>query len=79
VRLPVQLSKTRLEQRPWRLGWTCVACGKRTAFPAPSDLIPAMLEWERAGGVAVSSREVKQFREASADEFETAVREELLP
>lgn len=75
----MQLSRTRLEKRPWRLGWECQACGKQTTFPAPDDLVPAMLELERAGGVALSSREVREFARVSVEEFEAAVREELLP
>jgi hypothetical protein len=79
ARIPVQLSRTRLEKRPWRLAWTCIACERLTTFPAPDDLIPAMLELQRAGGVAISEREVREFVGAGSDEFEAALREELLP
>ena len=78
-REPVPLSKTRLERRPWRLVWTCMSCGDEAHFPAPPDLIPEMRALERAGGVAISVREARAFSAMSAAEFETALRDELLP
>jgi hypothetical protein len=78
ARLPVLLSRTRLEKRPWRLVWACLACERTAEFPAPPDLIRPMLDLQRAGGVAISAREAKAFAAVSADEFERAVRDELL-
>ena len=78
-REPVPLAKTRLERRPWRLVWTCVSCGDEAHFPAPPDLVRRMRQLERAGGAAISVREARQFAAATADEFETALRTELLP
>lgn len=75
----VQLSRTRLEPNPWRLVWRCQACEKTSRWPAPDDLVEAMLGMQRPGGVAVSFREVREFAKADADEFEAAVRDELLP
>ena len=78
-REPVPLTKTRLERRPWRLVWTCESCGDEAQFPAPPDLIPQMRGLERVGGAAISVREARRFATATADEFESAVRDELLP
>lgn len=79
TRTPVPFSRTRLERRPWRLVWVCESCGDEAAFPAPPDLIGPMRELERAGGVGISVREARAFAAASADEFDQAVRDELLP
>ena len=79
ARTPVPLSKTRLERRPWRLVWRCESCGDEAHFPAPPDLIGPMRELEKAGGVGISVREARAFAAASADEFDQAVRDELLP
>jgi hypothetical protein len=66
-----------LEQRPWRLGWRCLACGRDTLFPAPPDLIGPMLDMQRAGGVAVSKREVQDFVRMSDEELDRRLRDEL--
>lgn len=79
ARLTVPLSRTRLERRPWRFVWWCEACGDLAQFPAPPDLIGPMRRLDRAGGAAISVREVRRFEGASAAEWEDAVREELLP
>ena len=73
------LSRTRLERRPWRLVWVCESCGDEAHVPAPPDLIGPMRELDRAGGAAISVREARAFAAMSADEFETALRDELLP
>ena len=75
----VALARTRLERRPWQLVWTCASCGDEAHFPSPPDLIRPMLAMEKAGGVGISVREARAFAKASADEFEAAVRDELLP
>ena len=79
ARLTVPLARTRLEKRPWRLVWRCEACDRDAEFPAPPDLIGPMRRLERVGGVAISVREARAFAQLSHDEFDQAVREELLP
>lgn len=79
ARLTVPLSKTRLEKRPWRLVWQCEGCDGTAEFPAPPDLIGPMRRLERVGGIAISVREARAFAQASDEEFDEAVRTELLP
>jgi transcription elongation factor Elf1 len=74
----VALRATRLERKPWRLVWKCESCGDMSAVRLAAVLVGPMIELDRAGGMALSIREVKDFEAADQDEFEAAVSDELL-
>ena len=74
----VALRATRLERKPWRLVWRCMACDGMSAVRLAAVLVGPMIELDRAGGMALSVREVKDFEAADQDEFDAAVEDELL-
>ena len=74
----VALRATRLERKPWRLVWRCMSCDGMSAVRLAAVLVGPMIELDRAGGMALSVREVKDFEAADQDEFDAAVEDELL-
>ena len=78
VQAIVPLSRTRLERRPWRLVWWCSVCGQQARAICPPELVPMFLEWNRAGGLALSMREVAEMGKVSLEDIERAIEDELL-
>jgi len=78
ARVPVPLKVTRLESRPWRLTWRCQVCGNQAAVKVAAEALPVLLMMDRAGGMPLSRREADRFAQVRQDEFDAAVREELL-
>jgi hypothetical protein len=78
ARVPVPLADTRLEARPWRLTWQCPMCGNDASVKVSSEALPVLLKMDRAGGMPLSKREVDRFARVRQDEFEVALREEIL-
>jgi len=76
--VPVPLSISRLEARPWRLTWVCQVCGMQARVRVSDEALPLMLALDRAGGMPVSRREADRFGSLDEVEFDRAVREELL-
>ena len=72
------MTRTRLERRPWRLVWRCQVCGSQQRVPCPPEAIAVFVEWDRAGGTSLSMREVADMVYADLDEFERALRDEVL-
>jgi len=68
---------TRLERRPWRLTWWCQVCGRQSRALVPPELVPVLVEWDRAFGTSLSLREVAEWAQADADELARAVEDEL--
>ena len=68
---------TRLERRPWRLTWWCSVCGRQSRALVPPELVPVLVEWDRAFGTSLSLREVAEWAQADADELARAVEDEL--
>ena len=77
--IPVPMTRTRLERRPWRLVWWCQVCGSQQKVPCPPEVIALFAEWDRAGGTSLSMREVSEMVQTGMDEFERAVQDEILP
>jgi hypothetical protein len=75
--VPVPLSISRLEARPWRLTWRCEVCGMQARVRVTDEALPLMLALDRVGGMPLSRREVDKFASLDEDEFERALREEL--
>ena len=78
VVVPVPLSRTRLERRPWRLVWWCSVCGRQARAICPPELAPLFLKWDCAGGLALSMREVADMVQVSLEDIERAIEDELL-
>jgi len=76
--VPVLLSETRLESQPWRLVWRCRVCGNVSRARVHDDALEFLLGQDRAGGMPLSTREVERFVGASEDEWDAALREEIL-
>ena len=75
--VPVPLSVSRLEARPWRLTWRCEVCGMQARVRVTDEALPLMLALDRVGGMPLSRREADRFASLDEDEFERALREEL--
>jgi RNase P subunit RPR2 len=60
--LPVPLTATRLEWRPWRVEWDCAACGETVFAQVGEGALDVLLAAEVAGGMRLSHREVRQAR-----------------
>lgn len=74
----VSMSSTRLEERPWRLVWACEFCGYVSVRAVPRALIGTLVEmFDRAGGSAISRREVREFESLDPDLFEEFIVEEI--
>ena len=77
--IPVAMTRTRLERRPWRLVWRCQLCGSQQKVACPPEVIQTFIEWDRAGGTSLSMREVAEMVQTDLAEFERAVQDEILP
>ena len=73
----VPLRDSRLEARPWRLLWRCPVCSAISRVRVHDDLVPAMLQLDRAGGMRVSKREAERFASAADEDWDRALEEEL--
>jgi hypothetical protein len=62
VLYPVALTVTRLEWRPWRVEWDCVACQETVSAKVGMEALDVLLAAEVAGGMRLSHREVRQAR-----------------
>lgn len=78
ARVPVLLSESRLERRPWRLAWQCKVCGNQARVKVTEDVVADLLKLDRVGGLIVSSREADYFAAVDEAMFTRAVVEELL-
>ena len=72
------MTRTRLERRPWRLVWRCEVCNSQQKVPCPPEVVALFAEWDRAGGTSLSMREVSEMVQTGMDEFEQALRDEVL-
>jgi transcription elongation factor Elf1 len=68
---------TRVERRPWRLVWWCSVCGRQARASVPPELVPVMVEWDRAFGTSLSMREVADMVRVDLDELNAAIEDEL--
>ena len=68
---------TRLERRPWRLTWWCQVCGMQARALVPPELVPVLVEWDRAFGTSLSLREVADMVRVDLDELNAAIEDEL--
>ena len=78
VQVPVMLKESRLESGPWRLTWQCPVCRRVSRVKVDMSVVPLLMQLDRAGGMPVSVREVEWFGKVAGDDFDAAVREELL-
>jgi len=78
VQVPVMLKESRLESGPWRLTWQCPVCRRVSRVKVDMSVVPLLMQLDRAGGMPVSVREVEWFGKVQGDEFDAAIREELL-
>lgn len=77
--IPVSMTRTRLERRPWRLVWRCELCGSQQKVPCPPEVIETFIEWDRAGGTSLSMREVAEMVQVDLDALNRAIEDEILP
>ncbi|HEY7823989.1 MAG TPA: hypothetical protein VIG24_14205 [Acidimicrobiia bacterium] len=77
VVMPVLMSQSRLERRPWRLVWWCRVCGRQSRALCPPELVPTLMEWDRAFGTSLSLREVAEWVSVDLDGLAQAVEDEL--
>ena len=77
VQTAVPLQRTRLERRPWRIVWWCAVCGQQAKAHCPDELVPMFVQWDQAGGMSMSMREVAEMVRVDLDEFNRAIAEEL--
>ena len=77
VQTAVPLQRTRLERRPWRIVWWCAVCGQQAKAHCPDELVPMFVQWDQAGGMSMSMREVADMVQVDLDEFNRAIAEEL--
>ena len=77
VQVPVLMGVTRLERRPWRLVWWCRVCGRQSRALCPPELVPTLMEWDRAYGTSLSLREVAEWVSVDLDGLAQAVEDEL--
>lgn len=78
TRLYIPLRRSRLEERPWRLTWRCDVCGNPSRVLVAEDALGMLLAQDRAGGMAISRREVAEFADLSVDELSDAAADEIL-
>ena len=78
VQTAVPLQRTRLERRPWRIVWWCSVCGQQANARCPDELVPMFVQWDEAGGMSLSMREVAEMVQVDLDELNAAIEEELL-
>jgi hypothetical protein len=72
------MRRTRLERRPWRLVWWCEVCGKQSRVKCAPELVPVFMQWDRAGGMTLSMREVADLVAVDLDALNEAIEDELL-
>ena len=77
VQTAVPLQRTRLERRPWRIVWWCAVCGQQAKAHCPDELVPMFVQWDQAGGMSLSMREVSEMVRVDLDEFNRAIADEL--
>jgi len=77
VVMPVLMVHSRLERRPWRLVWWCRVCGRQSRALCPPELVPTLMEWDRAYGTTLSLREVAEWVSVDLDGLAQAVEDEL--
>lgn len=77
VQTAVPLQRTRLERRPWRIVWWCSVCGQQANARCPDELVPMFVQWDEAGGMSLSMREVAEMVQVDLDEFNRAIADEL--
>ena len=77
VQTAVPLQRTRLERRPWRIVWWCAVCGQQAKAHCPDELVPMFAQWDQAGGMSLSMREVADMVHVDLDEFNRAIADEL--
>lgn len=78
VQIPVPMSRTRLERRPWRMVWWCHVCGRLSRKTCSDELVSLLEDWDRPGGTVLSMREVADFVSVDLDGLNRAVLDELL-
>lgn len=77
AKVPVPLSKCRLERRPWRFVWRCVVCGNVAMVKIQDDLVGELLLLDRVGGSVVSQREIDFWSSMDVELFSEFAAEEL--
>ena len=72
------MRRTRLERRPWRLVWICPVCGQQSRVLCPPEIVPVLIDWDRAFGTSLSMRELADMVDVDLDELNEAIADELL-